>query len=182
MCPVTLRCERSEPRRATARTASLPRPFILRGPLRGRLRMTEQLPGARRRLAGFARTLRDNGFQVGLAETSDALAVLASPPRRRGRRRSSRRCARCSAPPTPTGSASTRSSMRSGRAAICGSGRYCPARHRKAQAPAAEACAKRMCRRKRLAFPTVSNGAAMATATSPPTAAAAAKAPRAPKV
>jgi len=35
--------------------------------------------GARRRLAGFARTLRDNGFRAGLAETSDALAVLASP-------------------------------------------------------------------------------------------------------
>ncbi len=35
--------------------------------------------GARRRLAGFASTLRDNGFRVGLAETSDALAVLASP-------------------------------------------------------------------------------------------------------
>jgi uncharacterized protein with von Willebrand factor type A (vWA) domain len=34
---------------------------------------------ARRRLAGFARTLRDNGFRVGLAETRDALAVLASP-------------------------------------------------------------------------------------------------------
>ena len=31
------------------------------------------------RLAGFARTLRDNGFKVGLAETSDALAILASP-------------------------------------------------------------------------------------------------------
>jgi uncharacterized protein with von Willebrand factor type A (vWA) domain len=38
-----------------------------------------QLFGARRRLAGFAHTLRDNGFRVGLAETSDALAVLASP-------------------------------------------------------------------------------------------------------
>ena len=37
------------------------------------------MPGARRRLAGFARTLRDNGFRVGLAETGDALAVLASP-------------------------------------------------------------------------------------------------------
>jgi uncharacterized protein with von Willebrand factor type A (vWA) domain len=35
--------------------------------------------GARRRLAGFARTLRDNGFKVGLAETQDALAVFASP-------------------------------------------------------------------------------------------------------
>jgi len=33
----------------------------------------------RRRLAGFARTLRDNGFRVGLAETSDALAILVSP-------------------------------------------------------------------------------------------------------
>ncbi|HML07152.1 MAG TPA: VWA domain-containing protein [Xanthobacteraceae bacterium] len=33
----------------------------------------------RRRLAGFARTLRDNGFRVGLAETHDALAILASP-------------------------------------------------------------------------------------------------------
>ena len=31
------------------------------------------------RLAGFVRTLRDNGFAVGLAETRDALAILASP-------------------------------------------------------------------------------------------------------
>jgi uncharacterized protein len=35
--------------------------------------------GTRRRLAGFARTLRDNGFRVGLSETNDALSVLASP-------------------------------------------------------------------------------------------------------
>ena len=35
--------------------------------------------GARARLAGFARTLRESGFQVGLAETRDALAVLVSP-------------------------------------------------------------------------------------------------------
>jgi uncharacterized protein with von Willebrand factor type A (vWA) domain len=42
--------------------------------------------GTRRRLAGFARTLRDNGFKVGLTETRDALAVLASPA---GTRRSS---------------------------------------------------------------------------------------------
>jgi uncharacterized protein with von Willebrand factor type A (vWA) domain len=34
--------------------------------------------GSRRRLAGFARTLRDNGFRVGLAETRDALQVLTS--------------------------------------------------------------------------------------------------------
>jgi uncharacterized protein with von Willebrand factor type A (vWA) domain len=36
-------------------------------------------PAARRRLAGFARTLRDNGFKVGLAETGDALAILTAP-------------------------------------------------------------------------------------------------------
>src|SRR5262245_24606080 len=35
---------------------------------------------ARQKLAGFARTLRDNGFKVGLAETRDALTVLAGPP------------------------------------------------------------------------------------------------------
>jgi uncharacterized protein len=33
----------------------------------------------RHRLAGFVHTLRDNGFAVGLAETRDALKVLASP-------------------------------------------------------------------------------------------------------
>jgi uncharacterized protein with von Willebrand factor type A (vWA) domain len=36
--------------------------------------------GARRRLAGFARTLRENGFKVGLAETSDALSILTASP------------------------------------------------------------------------------------------------------
>jgi len=35
--------------------------------------------GLRRRLVGFVRTLRDNGFHVGLAEGRDALRVLASP-------------------------------------------------------------------------------------------------------
>jgi len=34
---------------------------------------------ARRRLAGFGRTLRDNGFHIGLAETRDAATVLTSP-------------------------------------------------------------------------------------------------------
>lgn len=34
---------------------------------------------ARRRLAGFVRTLRDNGFKIGLAETGDALKILAAP-------------------------------------------------------------------------------------------------------
>jgi uncharacterized protein with von Willebrand factor type A (vWA) domain len=37
------------------------------------------MAGAGRRLAGFSRTLRDNGFRVGLAETADALRVMASP-------------------------------------------------------------------------------------------------------
>src|SRR5262245_1641080 len=34
----------------------------------------------REKLAGFARTLRDNGFKVGLAETRDALAILTHSP------------------------------------------------------------------------------------------------------
>jgi uncharacterized protein len=37
------------------------------------------MTGTRRRLAGFARTLRDNGFKIGLTESRDALVVLASP-------------------------------------------------------------------------------------------------------
>jgi uncharacterized protein with von Willebrand factor type A (vWA) domain len=35
------------------------------------------------KLAGFVRTLRDNGYTVGLAETRDALHILASPAARR---------------------------------------------------------------------------------------------------
>lgn len=35
--------------------------------------------GARRKIGDFVRVLRDNGFIAGLAETSDALIVLASP-------------------------------------------------------------------------------------------------------
>src|SRR5690242_3147091 len=35
--------------------------------------------GLRRQLAGFVRTLRDNGFALGLPETEDALRVLATP-------------------------------------------------------------------------------------------------------
>ena len=37
----------------------------------------------RQKLAGFARTLRDNGFKVGLAETRDGLAILMLPIARR---------------------------------------------------------------------------------------------------
>ncbi len=49
--------------------------------LDSRLRGNErnEMLGTRRRVAGFARTLRDNGFRVGLAETRDALQLLASP-------------------------------------------------------------------------------------------------------
>jgi len=47
--------------------------------LRGNERNPKLGPLARRRLAGFARTLRDNGFRVGIAESRDALQVLASP-------------------------------------------------------------------------------------------------------
>ena len=36
-------------------------------------------PGMLRRLAGFARTLRDAGFSVGRSETGDAARVIASP-------------------------------------------------------------------------------------------------------
>ncbi|HMN85092.1 MAG TPA: VWA domain-containing protein [Bauldia sp.] len=36
-------------------------------------------PALSARLAGFVRTLRDNGYAVGLAETGDALRLLASP-------------------------------------------------------------------------------------------------------
>src|SRR5262249_39117745 len=58
------------------------------GRLTGAVRMAAAVIGksekviglaARRRLAGFARTLRDNGFKIGLAETNDALAVVVSP-------------------------------------------------------------------------------------------------------
>lgn len=41
---------------------------------------SDGIGGATRlRLAGFARTLRDNGFKVSLAETRDALSLLAQP-------------------------------------------------------------------------------------------------------
>ena len=47
--------------------------------LRGNERKETIGEPTRRRLAGFARTLRDNGYRIGLAETRDALAILASP-------------------------------------------------------------------------------------------------------
>jgi uncharacterized protein with von Willebrand factor type A (vWA) domain len=56
---------------------------VLHSRLRGNERNDSIGTPASRRLAGFARTLRDNGFRVGLAETGDALSVLASPAARR---------------------------------------------------------------------------------------------------
>jgi uncharacterized protein len=51
--------------------------------LDSRLRTGEQSESlsapARRRLASFGTTLRDNGFHIGLAEIRDALAILTSP-------------------------------------------------------------------------------------------------------
>ena len=52
---------------------------VLDSRLRGNERNEPIGEPTRRRLAGFARTLRDNGFRIGLAETRDALAILASP-------------------------------------------------------------------------------------------------------
>ena len=60
---------------ATLTSTPLPNP----PPQGGRERAATCGENTGRRLAGFARTLRDNGFRVGLAETRDALAVLASP-------------------------------------------------------------------------------------------------------
>jgi uncharacterized protein with von Willebrand factor type A (vWA) domain len=48
------------------------------------IQVTEPVGAAMRvKLAGFVRTLRDNGYTVGLAETRDALHILASPAARR---------------------------------------------------------------------------------------------------
>jgi len=45
----------------------------------GAIEIPEVGPVLRRRMAGFVRTLRDNGFTLGLPEHRDALAILASP-------------------------------------------------------------------------------------------------------
>jgi uncharacterized protein len=49
------------------------------GTTKGAATSEGQRLGTRRQLAGFTHTLRDNGFRVGLAETRDALQILASP-------------------------------------------------------------------------------------------------------
>ncbi len=47
------------------------------------LRRSDVGEAMRTKLAGFVATLRDNGFTVGLAESRDALSLLASPAARR---------------------------------------------------------------------------------------------------
>lgn len=68
---------------STSNEPALPKAIGGRAPIPGRSPRGEDgnAVGAalRTRLAGFVRTLRDNGFAVGLAETRDALEILASP-------------------------------------------------------------------------------------------------------
>ena len=109
----------------------------------------------------------------------DALALLARRPQS-VLRRSSRPFDRCSVRRIRIGNALTRYSTPFGAATACVSDKSSRASreramHRRGGSP------KRTCRRKRSAFPIASSGAATATATLPPTAAAAAKARRAPK-
>ena len=148
--------------------------------LRGDEREDSLATPMRRRLAGFARTLRSNGFHVGLAETSDALAVLASPAALR-----------------PT---SLKPALR---ALFCAThsdwerfdeifdaywrGEGMRQRQILSAAPPAQAerrragLRRRMSRKKRSAFQIVSNGGATRAPSIPPMDAAAAKARRAPK-
>ena len=131
-------------------------------------------------MAGFAHTLRDNGFKVGLAETRDALAILASPaalaaivaqarvaravlrdPFRLGAFRRGLRCLLAGPP----------------HAAAAGlDGRAAAATRRRRGG-----WRKRRCRRTRSACRITSSGAPAATAMRRRTGAAAARAPRAPR-
>ena len=93
-----------------------------------------------------------------------ATRYRSSPRRPRARRRrSSRRCARCSARRIPIGSVSTRFSTPFGAAAACVSGKSFRARRARATRRRAGS-PKRACRRRRSAFPIMSSGAVMATA------------------
>jgi uncharacterized protein with von Willebrand factor type A (vWA) domain len=131
--------------------------------------------GTRRRLAGFARTLRDNGFRVGLAETSDALQILASPAALKpSALKPALRALFCA-----TRSDWERFDEIFG-AFWCGHGRSSRSRCR-ARTELRRAPVKRMSRRKRASFPIMSNGAVAATSIHQ-TDAAAAKAPHAVKI
>ena len=71
-----------DPRRPVAHHARGHRAAARQGGVRWARRVTmpkTSAHAARHRLAGFAHVLRDNGYMVGLAETRDALAILASP-------------------------------------------------------------------------------------------------------
>ncbi len=84
----------------------------------------------RLRLAGFVRTLRDNGFAAGHAESRDAL-TFSLRRLRAAVRRCNRRCARCSAPTDRIGRNSTAYSAPSGLATVCAASRKPPATRRK---------------------------------------------------
>ena len=146
--------------------------------------MTPTAIGAamRRRLAGFVRTLRDNGFKVGLAETRDALAVLASPAAARPSSLQAGAAGAVLRRPIRTGSASTRSSTAYlASAAACGSAQAlsgAPTREPRRRCGASRepgvAQAERAC-------PITSSGASADGDDAPARTAAAAKAPRAPR-
>ena len=134
----------------------------------------------RRRLAGFARTLRSNGFRVGLAETSDALAMLASPVALSARR--AQAGAACAVLRDPFGLGAVRRNLR----CVLARRRHAPAadfvgRPRRKPHAGAPACGRRMSRKKRSAFPIGSNAGTTRAPSTQPMGAAAAKAPRAPK-
>ena len=69
-----------DPRRQGARDARSDRAARgASGMTASQARLASLGQGMRRRLAGFARTLRDAGFSIGRSETSDAARVIASP-------------------------------------------------------------------------------------------------------
>ena len=71
-----------------------------------------------RRLVGFVRLLRDNGFALGLREAEDAVRA-AEARALRDRSRCAGACGRCSVPASATGAGSTSCSMRTGCVAAC---------------------------------------------------------------
>ena len=127
-----------------------------------------------------SRTLRDNGFTVGLAETRDALAILASPaaaPRVVAAAGVARAVLRRR---IPTGSASTRSSTPTGAGAACAARcRPSSGTRPRRQSRSAGARSRRAARRAPACPTEVERGDGDDDA--PPTGAAAAKAPRAPR-
>ena len=138
------------------------------------------LRDARRRAGRLCAHLRDNGFTVGLAETRDALAILASPAAPRPPSLSPAFRALFCADRIPTGSVSTRSSMPTGSGApTCGSAQVDQRRGR-AQAKPPQ-LAKRPSPRASAGMPDRVERAPDGDGDAPATAAAGARAPRAPR-